>query len=335
MSIGFGIIGCGHIGARHAKHIVAHEGAKLVGLTDIDPSKSADLAKRFEGSTTDLQGVLDNPDINVVNICTPNGLHGEYCIRALESGKHVLVEKPMEINSDLAQQMVNRANDLGLLLFVTKQNRYNPPVSRLKEVLNSGLLGQVYHVDIRCIWNRNKAYYDQSSWRGTKDLDGGCLFTQFSHFIDILYFLFGVPSDVSGVIGNFNHPYIETEDNGVFSFKLKNGGLGSLSYSTSSYEGNMEGSLTVVAEKGTIKVGGKYLNTIEYNKGLESEFQDLPMAAPANDYGFYEGSMSNHHEVIDNVVQTIQGKQEVKTTGAEGLDVVRIIESFYANAKQL
>jgi predicted dehydrogenase len=173
----------------------------------------------------------------------------------------------------------------------------------VKSLIDQGELGKILMVSVNCFWNRNAAYYEQSPWRGTKSLDGGTLYTQFSHFVDIIYYLFGEISNVNGVVKNVSHQkLIEFEDSGSFSFEFEDGGIGNFCFTTSTYKQNMEGSITIFAENATIKIGGKYLNTIDYQKTNGFDIQDVESSSPANNYGFYEGSMSNHDKVIDNVI---------------------------------
>ena len=219
-------------------------------------------------------------------------------------------------------------------IFIVKQNRFNPPVQALKSLTNEKKLGEIYYVVINCFWNRNEQYYLDSDWRGTKELDGGTLFTQFSHFIDIFYYLFGNIDDIQGNLKNSNHDeLIEFEDTGCFNFRFTTGALGSLNYTTSAYHQNMEGSITVFAENGTIKIGGKYLNTIDYQITDNFDVQGLPESNRANNYGYYEGSMSNHDKVIHNVIQTLKGNESIMANAQEGKKVVEIIERMYLSVK--
>lgn len=335
MTIKFGIIGCGYIAERHLKHIVDHRAAEVSAVFDIDYTKAQALGGKYKVVTEQsYEDLLKREDIDIVTVCTPNGLHAIHTIQALNAGKDVLVEKPMATNVVDAKKMVDAAKTNNKRLFVVKQNRYNPPVQAVKELLDNNKLGDVYAVHLNCFWNRNDQYYSNSSWKGTLELDGGVLYTQFSHFIDILFYLFGEIEGAKGAINNFNHKeLVEYEDTGSFIFKLKNGALGSLNYTTCAFEQNMEGSITVIAEKATIKIGGKYLNTIDYQKTDGFDVKHLPASSPANNYGYYQGSMSNHDYVIDNVVETFNGRAEIMTNAYEGLKVVEIIEQLYQAAK--
>lgn len=337
MKKNFAIIGCGHIANRHVEHIKKHSAAEIVGVFDVDDMVMNSFSKRHAvKSYGSLAELLSDKSVDVVNICTPNGSHADLAIQVLEAKKNVVVEKPMAITTESALKMETVAKDSGVQMFVVKQNRYNPPVARVKELMDAGVLGEILMVSVNCYWNRNADYYTQSPWRGTKDLDGGTLFTQFSHFVDIIYYLFGEINNVNGVVRNVSHKeLIEFEDSGTFSFEFENGGLGNFCFTTSAYEQNMEGSITIFAENATIKIGGKYLNTIDYQKTKGFDITDIPNSSPANNYGFYEGSMSNHDRVIDNVVETLNGREEAMTSAKEGRMVVEMISQFYAGAKAI
>lgn len=334
MKINFAIIGCGHIAKRHAHHIQRTPKAQLVACFDIDPEKATAFAsegKGFFSPATTYEEVLENKQIDIVNICTPNGTHRKLAMAALKAGKHVLVEKPMALSFSDCQAMIRAAKKANRSLFVVKQNRFNPPVQWLKKALQKESFGKLMQVSINCFWNRNEAYYKQAPWRGTKALDGGILFTQFSHFIDILYYLAGEVKDVAGFTHNFAHPYTEIEDAGHFAFQLQNGAIGSFSATVNAFGKNIEGSITLFFEKATLKIGGNYLNTLEYVKGEKIDKLPKISVAAANDYGGYEGSMSNHDKVINNVVKALNGEEPIMTSAQEGAKVVRMIEQFYAS----
>jgi len=331
----FAIVGCGHIGGRHVKHIKANVLGDVCGVYDIDGDRLEAFTKEHElKAYASFQDLLSDNQIDVVNICTPNGTHADLAIQVLESGKNVVVEKPMSISVKSAKAMQEAAIRTGLKMFVVKQNRYNPPVKAVKKLISEKKLGKPLMVSVNCFWNRNAGYYQQSPWRGTKELDGGVLYTQFSHFVDILYYLFGEINNVSGKVANMSHQgLIEFEDSGSFSFEFKNGGIGNLAFTTSAYQQNMEGSITIFAENATIKIGGKYLNTIDYQVTNGFDIADIPISSPANNYGFYEGSMSNHDFVINNVIEALSGREEVMTNGFEGMKVVEMISQFYSAAE--
>ena len=335
MKTKFAIVGCGHIGKRHAKHIQNHPKAELVGVYDVLQKQSEALVAEYGGVAFSSYESLLEAEFDIVNVCTPNGSHHTLTVSALNAGIHVLVEKPMAIKKSYCEQMVKASLDNGKRLFVVKQNRFNPPVQAVKNVVDGGKLGRIFSVVVNGYWNRNEQYYKQSDWRGTLEMDGGTLFTQFSHFIDILYYLFGDVKVISGLTVNANHQgLIEFEDTGSFVFKLvESDAIGSLNYTTNAFDKNLEGSICVFAENGTIKIGGQYLNAIEYQATKGFEIEELPIVDKANDYGFYAGSMSNHDKVIDNVIQSLNGNEKIMTNAYDGLKVVEIIESFYAAAQ--
>ena len=210
---------------------------------------------------------------------------------------------------------------------MVKQNRYNPPVAFLKDLIVKGKLGKIYSFQINCFWNRPAAYY--TDWKGRKELDGGTLFTQFSHFIDLLYWLLGDVAAVKTITRNFAHPSIEFEDTGIVAFEMQSGAIGSLNYTVNSFEKNMEGSFTVFAENGTVKIGGQYLNELEYCNVAGVEKPDLPIGNPANGYGFYQGSMSNHDKVYENLIKALADDKHEFASAEDGLKTVEIIQKIY------
>jgi UDP-N-acetyl-2-amino-2-deoxyglucuronate dehydrogenase len=329
MEMRFAIIGCGRIAKRHAGQIIKQ--GILTAVCDIIPEKANEMAALYKAkayySIETLLAAENNLD--VVTICTPNGLHALHSIKALEAGINVLCEKPLCIAAADGESMIEAATKANKKLFVVKQNRYNPPVTFLKELITSGKLGKIYSFQINCFWNRPAEYYT-GSWKGTKDLDGGTLFTQFSHFIDLLHWLLGDVEQVKKIAKNFTHPAIEFEDAGAVLFEMKNGAIGTLNYTVNSFNKNMEGSFTVFAENGTVKVGGQYLNELEYFAVANIAEPILPKGNPANGYGFYQGSMSNHDKVYENLMLALQNPQHEFASAEEGLKTVEIIERIYA-----
>src|ERR1051325_8104300 len=248
MSIKIGILGCGTIAYRHAQAIHEQKGAELFAAYDIREDRCENLSRKFNCKKAISPDELFGMDeIDIINVCTPNGCHFENTIKALKRKKHVLVEKPMALKKEHCEEMINVALKNNRHLFVVKQNRFNPPVQALKNLVDEEKLGDIYYVVVNCFWNRNKEYYTNSDWKGDKMMDGGTLFTQFSHFVDILYYLFGDIESIRGAVINAGHgELIDFEDTGSFSFKFKShNAIGSLNYTTSSYVQNMEGSLTV------------------------------------------------------------------------------------------
>jgi UDP-N-acetyl-2-amino-2-deoxyglucuronate dehydrogenase len=334
-SLKFAIIGCGRIAERHAEQISRL--ASLVAVCDIAESRANNFGKKYGAnvyfSIDDL--LLNEKDIDVVSICTPNGLHADHTIKVFRNGFHVLCEKPMAISVYDCGEMIKEAERANKRLFIVKQNRYNPPIQAIKEVLDERRLGKVFSIQLNCFWNRNNDYYKQSDWKGTNKLDGGTLYTQFSHFIDLLYWLFGDVKKVEAVTRNFMHDQIiEFEDTGVVIVEFYNGIIGTINYNVNSFSKNMEGSLTIFGELGTVKIGGQYLNELEYQNISDYSISNLPPGNPPNNYGQYTGSMSNHNRVYENVIEVLVNQGIIATNGFEGLKTVEIIDKIYTAAKK-
>lgn len=330
--IKFALVGCGRIAERHAKHI--SDKGILLAVCDIVKEKADALAAGFNAKAYYiLEELLANEkDIDVVAICSPNGLHAEHSIKALNAGFHVLCEKPMAINVPDCLGMIAASERSGKKLFAIKQNRFNPPVAAVKKIVEEGRLGKILSVQLNCFWNRNADYY-YDSWKGTMNLDGGTLFTQFSHFIDLLYWIAGDVKEVQAYTGNFVHKdIIEFEDTGAVILQFTSGAIGTINYTVNSYNKNMEGSLTIFGDKGTVKVGGQYLNELEYQNIEGYTIEKLPEGNRPNNYGNYIGSMSNHDKVYDNVIDVLQNNISMTTSPFEALKTVEIIEKIYKAA---
>ena len=331
-SIRFAIIGCGRIAQRHAEHI--NNKGILVAVCDTVKEKADAMAAQYKATAyykvEDL--LAAEKQVDVVAVCSPNGLHAEHSIKALKAGFHVLCEKPMAITVQDCGEMIQAAEKSNKRLFAIKQNRYNPPVAAVKKIVEEGRLGKINSVQLNCFWNRNTDYY-QNSWKGTLKMDGGTLFTQFSHFIDLLYWIVGDVDKVQAVMGNFTHQgIIEFEDAGAVIVQFANGAIGTINYTVNSYKKNMEGSLTLFGEKGTVKIGGQYLNELEYQSIEGYVIENLPEGNKPNNYGNYVGSMSNHDKVYDNVIDVLQHNASITTSAFEGLKTVEIIEKIYKAA---
>lgn len=329
----FAVVGCGHIGKRHAEMIIRNEEAELVALCDIKPRAELGIAHfeaPFFSSIEEMLEVMRDA-IDVVSICTPNGIHANHSLKVLEAGKHVVCEKPIALSKADAEKVIFKSLQVSRNVFTVMQNRYSPPSQWIKDVIEKGIMGKIFMVQMNCYWNRDKRYYKKGGWKGTRELDGGTLFTQFSHFIDIMYWLFGDIDDIRGIFSNFNHDdSIEFEDTGIVSFKFINGGMGSINYSTTVWDTNLESSIIIIGEKGSVKLGGQYMNEVQYCHIDGYEMPELGPVNPANDYGQYKGSAANHHYVIENVVNTLKGRSSITTNALEGLKVVEIIERIYA-----
>lgn len=333
--IGFSIVGCGYIGNRHAEHISMQD--KLIACCDIQEHQRKKFISKFQNvqAFSSIEAMLENDNTSqVVSICTPNGLHKHHTILALKKGKHVLCEKPMALNSVDCEEMIKTASENNKMLFIVKQNRYNPPVAAVKEILNKGVLGKIISVQLNCFWNRNERYYTESNWKGTKAIDGGILFTQFSHFIDLLLWFTGDFKTVCSYQKNYLHQGITEFDDTVVSIvEFENGAIGTINCTINSYQKNMEGSITLFGTKGSIKIGGQYLNVLEYQNIENYQIETIETMQPANDYGYYQGSMSNHDKVIKNVIDVIKNKDKIAVSGEEGKKTVEMIEKMLQSCK--
>lgn len=330
----FLLVGCGTIGERHAK--LAAEKGVLLAVCDIDERKARRFSKAFDCyGYTSLEAMLQNqPDADALLICTPNGLHAQHSILGLQAKLHVLCEKPMALTQADCHKMIAAAKRSGKHLLIVKQNRLNPPVAAVKTLLDKKKLGKIYSVQVNCFWNRGSKYYLQSNWKGTKKMDGGVLFTQFSHFADLLYWMLGEVKQVKGFISNQAHQQlIEVEDTGVFAFVTRSGIPGTFHYSINTANKNYEGSVTLIAEKATIKIGGPYLNEIEYQEPALINTEKLGKGNKANQYKGYQGSMNNHAKLYDEFLAVIAGKKTQYTSGEEGMQSVKMIEEFYEEAR--
>jgi predicted dehydrogenase len=330
-----GIIGCGRIAQRHAQHISNTIGLKLVATCDIEFEKAKSLAELYEANPfSNIDELLQNSDLDLVTICSPNGLHATHSIKALKKGKHVLCEKPMAINVNDCGAMISAAENANRRLFIIKQNRFNPPVVAVKQLIEEGKLGKIYSVQLSCFWNRNEAYY-ANSWKGTLDLDGGTLYTQFSHFVDLLYYLIGDVKNTKAFGKNFHHQNsIEFEDTGVVILEFYNGAIGTVNYTVNSFQKNMEGSLTIFGEKGTVKIGGQYLNELEYQNIEGVIIDNLPEGNKPNNYGEYQGSMSNHDAVYQNLADVMLKGGQISTNMFDGLKTVEMIDKIYTEMRK-
>ena len=329
--IRFAVVGAGHIGKRHAEMIRREEEGELVAMVDVRSAEEC-AADHFDvpyfNSIEEL--MASDVEFDVVNVCTPNGLHAEQSLLALKNGKHVVCEKPMGLSKDECEKVIFKALQMSRSVFCVMQNRYSPPSEWIKSVIDRKLLGDIFLVQLNCYWNRDDRYYKAGGWKGTKELDGGTLFTQFSHFIDIMYWLFGDIDNIQGRFADFAHANsTDFEDSGLVSFDFIDGGMGCINYSTAVVQQNLESSMTIIGSKGSVKIGGQYMNEVEICNIEDYTMPVLAEANPANDYGPYKGSAANHNYVIRNVIDTLKERTTATTNALEGLKVVEIIERIY------
>jgi UDP-N-acetyl-2-amino-2-deoxyglucuronate dehydrogenase len=331
----FAIVGCGSIGKRHIAVLDADPDAEIIAICDIDEKKCVEQSGLYNGLKyfTDYDTMLASIKCDVINVVTPHQLHAEMSIKAMYKGFHVLVEKPMALTSEDCDKMNAVHVETGKKLWVVKQNRFNVPIRLAKDVIEQNRLGKIFIVKCDVLWNRYQGYYDDSPWRGVKANEGGALYTQASHFIDLLVWWFGDIVTAQTNIETQNHD-IETEDTGLSVVKFANNALGSIIWTTCVYNKNYEGSITIVGEKGTIKIGGQYLNKIEY---WDVEGYPLPAGIDFSDkpnaYGKYQGTSSNHDKVIKAIISQLRGLTDETVSGFEGIRSIKAIELMYKHAK--
>ena len=327
--IKFAVVGCGSIGKRHIAVLDAEPDAEIVAICDTDEVKCREQSVLYNSIPfyTSYDKMLEEIKADIINVVTPHALHASMAVKALNKKFNVLVEKPMALSMVDCHAMNEAASANAMKLWVVKQNRHNIPVKLAKDAIDKGMLGKIFMVKCDILWNRYQGYYDESPWRGKKKEEGGALFTQASHFIDLLVWWCGDVVEVKAFMETQNHN-IETEDSGNAVLKFSSGALGSINWTTCVYNKNYEGSITIVGEYGTIKIGGQYLNKIEFwdvrgyplQEGIE--FTDKP-----NAYGKYQGTSSNHDKVIKTIIETIKHKQ-VNIDAVEGFEGMRCVDAI-------
>ena len=329
--INFAIIGCGRIGQKHIDFIVKNAMCNLVALIDRQDRKSLGIKYNEIPLFNNLNNFFDaNLDVDIIIISTPNGMHASHAIQCLENNKHVIIEKPFALNKKNAKKIISKSLESKKNVFVLMQNRYSPPLKWIKKIIEEKILGKIYIVQINCFWNRNEKYYRNHPWHGKKDLDGGTLFTQFSHYIDMIYWLFGDIKNIASKLYNFNHKkIIEFEDSGIVTFDFCNGGSGILNYSTSVWQKNLESSIKIIAEKGSIIIGGQYMEKIEYCNIHNYKIPKLFLNNSPDAYDRLKINAQNHTEAIKNIIEILNNKKKFKSNALEGLKVIDIIEKIY------
>lgn len=327
--IHFAIIGCGRIAPKHAESIQQIEEAELVAVCDIIEEKAQTFARRYQADFyVDYLQMLERNDIDIVNICTPSGLHAKIGIAAAKAGKHVIVEKPMSMYLKEADELIKACREAGVKLAVCHQNRFNKSVRQLRQALEEGKFGRLTHGNATIRWNRNDDYYKQATWRGTWKDDGGVLMNQSIHNIDLLQWMLG-PVDSIFAYTARNLRKIEAEDVAVAVLKFTNGALGGIEASSTIYPKNLEETLNIFGEKGTACIGGIAVNKIEgwrFKENFEEEEKAIITAQeadPPNVYGF------GHQELILDMIGAIRENREPMINGEEGRKALETILGIY------
>lgn len=328
-SIPFLLVGCGYIGKRHAT--LMQQYGTLKAVCDIDHTKAETFAEQFNcNAYSTIEQMLEEVPADMIAVCTPNGLHAAHSIAALQKGLHVLCEKPMALAELDCNAMIDAALKAKRKLVVVKQNRFNAPVQAVKQALDQGKLGDIVSVQLNCFWNRDARYYAAGGWKGTSDMDGGILFTQFSHFIDLLYWCMGDVVKVEAFAQNYFHKQITAfEDTCVVILQFATGAIGTCHFTTCAYKSNMEGSITLFGSRGTVKIGGQYLNTLEYQCLDDGAITHSTDTGLPNDYGFYTGSMSNHDKMYEYVFNQLDDEKLMPASTYDAMKTVELINKIY------
>ncbi|MEO7082799.1 MAG: Gfo/Idh/MocA family oxidoreductase [Gemmatimonadaceae bacterium] len=326
-----GLVGCGRISKNHFDAIAKVDGVAIGAVCDIDAAR-AKRAGEEHGvpSFTSLDEMLAKAELDVVSICTPSGLHSEQGVAVAKAGKHVITEKPMSISLAQADRLVHACDAAGVQLFVVKQNRLNPPIQLLKRAVDKGRFGRIYMANVTVRWQRPQEYYDAEPWRGTWEFDGGAIMNQASHYVDLLQWLVGPVESVVAKTATQGRR-IEAEDSGVGVIKFRSGALGVVEVSVLTYPKNLEGSITILGESGSVKIGGTAVNRVEHwtfaDYDDDDKLVDAASTAPPNVYGF------GHEGYYRNVVAVLQGKAKPETDGRAGRKSLELIVGMYESAK--
>ena len=333
--IRFALVGCGRIAATHFDALKQHHGrAELVAVCDTKPAALQAAVDRTGAPGFDsldaLLAAADSHQADIVTLATPSGLHPLQAVRVAASGRHVLSEKPMATKWDDGVAMVRACRDAGVKLFVVKQNRLNPTMQLLKAAVDGGRFGRVHMVNVNVFWTRPQSYYDESPWRGRWDMDGGAFLNQASHYVDMVDWLVGPVDSVHAYTATLGRA-IEAEDTGVMSLRLRSGGLASINVTMLTHGKNFEGSITLLGERGTVRVGGVAVNRIDHwefdqARPEDAAVHDASYATPSV-YGF------GHPLYYDNVIATLRGEKQAQVDGYEGLRSLEVIIAAYRSAR--
>ena len=330
--IGLAIVGCGRISGRHFDAIKHHpDRCELVAVCDEDPSLAAASGEEHGvPHFTSLDALLNGSAADVLTLCTPSGLHPAQTIQGAKAGRHIVTEKPMATRLADGKRMVAACDDARVRLFVVKQNRLNPTLQLLKRALDKKRFGRIYMATVNVFWTRPQDYYDQANWRGTWEFDGGALMNQASHYIDLLDWLIGPIESVHAYTATLERN-IEVEDSGVANVKWRSGALGSVNVTMLTYPKNLEGSITILGEKGTVQVGGVAVNEVKHWEFAEPDDDD----ALAFDSSYQTSSVYGigHPAYYDNVLRAIRGEAPPQTDGREGLRSLETLIAMYTSSR--
>ena len=330
--IKIGIVGCGRISKKHLEAITQVKEFQLTAVCDIEHAKADEVAQKYKVQPYyDYEEFLNKADLDIVDVCTPSGLHPEMGMQAAKKGYHVILEKPMGVQYKKAEDLVNYCEQKNLKLFVVKQNRFNAPILKLKEAIKADRFGKLITSNTTVRWKRTQDYYDMADWRGTWEYDGGVLMNQASHHVDLLQWLVGDVKNVFAKVKTYLHN-VETDDTAIALLEFKNGALGTIEATTCTSPVDLEGSVTILGEKGTVKVGGFAVNRFDiwkFEDSLPNEEEEVKQLNqnPPNVYGF------GHIKYFQNVKDVILNNAQPMTDGKSGLKILKLLLAIYESAK--
>lgn len=328
----FALVGCGRISANHFESLARHANeAELVAVCDTDPDalRKAVAATQATGFS-DLTSLLEGSDADVVILATPSGLHARQGIQVARAGRHVVTEKPMATRWADGKKLVEACDDAGVRLFVVKQNRRNPTIQLVKRAIEKGRFGRIYMVNVNVLWSRPQSYYDAAKWRGTWEFDGGAFMNQGSHYVDLLDWLIGPVESVHSYTATLARN-MEGEDTGVANIKWRSGAIGTMNITVLTYPRNLEGSITIIGERGTVRLGGLAVNEIQHWEFAIPDPDDAQVASATYETTSVYGH--GHPLYYENVIQTLRGKSQPETDGREGLRSLELLIAFYQSAR--
>ncbi|MBL0720710.1 Gfo/Idh/MocA family oxidoreductase [Piscinibacter sp. Jin2] len=326
------LVGCGRIAQSHFKALAEHAArAEWVDVCDPVPEALARaVATTGARGHASLAGLLATTDADLVVLTTPSGLHPQQAMACAAAGRHVLTEKPMATRWEDGQAMVRACRDAGVKLFVVKQNRLNPTLQRLKRAIAQKRFGRIHLVTVNVFWTRPQSYYDDAPWRGCWDLDGGAFMNQASHYVDMVDWLVGPVDNVHAYTATLGRD-IEAEDTGVMSLRLRAGGLASINVTMLTHPKNFEGSITVLGERGTVRIGGVAVNEVQHWQFDEPHADDDSVAQASYDTASVYGP--GHPLYYDNVLRTLRGEARAEVDGREGLRSLEVLIAAYRSAR--
>lgn len=330
--LNIGLIGCGRISKNHFEAIAQQSDARCTACCDIIEDRAREAAKKYNIPiwTTNFEELLSDPNIDLISICTPSGLHPVHGIQVAKAGKHVLTEKPMACRLNEADELIKACEEAGVKLFVVLQNRLNPAIQLVRRAFEEGRFGKIYMITSNVFWTRPQDYYDMATWRGTWELDGGAFMNQASHYVDMVQWFGGPIEEVKSITATLARN-IQAEDTGSAIIRFQNGAIGSINVTILTYPKNLEGSITILGETGTVRIAGTSMNKIEQWDFADKQTYDAELEQyntnPTSVYGF------GHNGYYQNVINCLRSNALPSSAGREGRKSLWLLEHIYNNCK--